>query len=449
MSDISEYKAATNRIFDDVKNELTKLVAIPSVSSASRPEVEKSAGNLAQLFSNLGMETEVKTAPTPTGEEGMPAVIARKIVDPQAKTVLLYAHHDVQPAGPVERWNTEPFVATEKNGRLYGRGTSDDGAGVMVHYGTLLALADKCPVNVTCFIEGEEEIGSPSFRNFIEKYREDLAADAIIVCDSDNWRVGEPALTATLRGVASMDVKVKVMETALHSGAFGGPVLDAVTVASLLLAKCFNPDGSLAVPGLGGSTSADVHYPEELFKADAQVVENFELAGKGDVAARLWNQPALCVIGWDQRSRAESANALVPETCLRLSLRTAPGTDSAECAQALSTFLKENAPFGAEVETEILECGPSYQAQSSEAEKDMKWALSAAWDKDAVDIGCGGAIPMTADLAQVFPQADILITGVEDPATNAHSENESQDLGDLKNAITAEALFLARLGGQI
>lgn len=141
MSDISEYKAATNRIFDDVKNELTKLVTIPSVSSASRTEVEKSAGHLAQLFSNLGMETEVKTAPTPTGEEGMPAVIARKIVDPQAKTVLLYAHHDVQPAGPVERWNTEPFVATEKNGRLYGRGTSDDGAGVMVHYGALLALS--------------------------------------------------------------------------------------------------------------------------------------------------------------------------------------------------------------------------------------------------------------------------------------------------------------------
>ena len=318
-----------------------------------------------------------------------------------------------------------------------------------MHYGALLALADKCPVNVTCFIEGEEEIGSPSFRNFIEKYREDLAADVIIVCDSDNWRVGEPALTATLRGVASMDVKVKVMETALHSGAYGGPVLDAVTIASLLLAKCFNPDGSLAVPGLGGSTSADVHYPEELFKADGQVGDTFQLAGKGELASRLWNQPSLCVIGWDQRSRAESANALVPETCLRLSLRTAPGTDTAECAQALSTFLEENAPFGAEVETEVLECGPSYQAESSEAEKEMKWALSSAWDKDAVDIGCGGAIPMTADLAQVFPEADILITGVEDPATNAHSENESQDLGDLRNAITAEALFLTRLGGQL
>ena len=138
-----------------------------------------------------------------------------------------------------------------------------------MHYGALLALADKCPVNVTCFIEGEEEIGSPSFRNFIEKYREDLAADVIIVCDSDNWRVGEPALTATLRGVASMDVKVKVMETALHSGAYGGPVLDAVTIASLLLAKCFNPDGSLAVPGLGGSTSADVHYPEHRRSTDS------------------------------------------------------------------------------------------------------------------------------------------------------------------------------------
>ena len=325
MSDISKVKTASENIFKDVKSELTKLVAIPSVSSDSRAEVEKSAHHLAELFSKLGMETAVKTAPTPGGEEGMPAVIARKIVDPQAKTVLLYAHHDVQPTGPRERWNTDPFVATEKDGRLYGRGTSDDGAGVMVHYGALLALADKCPVNVTCFIEGEEEIGSPSFRNFIEKYREDLAADVIIVCDSDNWRVGEPALTATLRGVASMDVKVKVMETALHSGAYGGPVLDAVTIASLLLAKCFNPDGSLAVPGLGGSTSADVHYPEELFKADAQVVNSFQLAGKGELASRLWNQPSLCVIGWDQRSRAESANALVPETCLRLSLRTAPG----------------------------------------------------------------------------------------------------------------------------
>ena len=449
MSDILKMKAASQSVFDDVKTQLANLVAIPSVSSTSREQVEKSARQVAELFGSLGMETQIKTAPTGSGEEGMPAVIARKIVSPEAKTVLLYAHHDVQPAGPLERWNTDPFVATEKDGRLYGRGTSDDGAGVMVHYGALAALGQDCPVNVTCFIEGEEEIGSPSFRNFIEKYREELAADVIIVCDSDNWRVGEPALTASLRGVASLDVKIKVMDSALHSGAFGGPILDAVTVASLLLAKCYNEDGSLAVPGLGGSTSADVHYPEQLFKSDAGLVASYQLAGKGDVAARLWNQPALCVIGWDQRSRAESANALMPETCLRLSLRTAPGTDSEQCAQAVASFLQENVPFGAQIETEILECGPSYQAQVSPAEKDMKWALSAAWDKEAVDIGCGGAIPMTADLAQVFPQADILITGVEDPATNAHSENESQDLGDLQNAICAEALFLSRLGGHL
>lgn len=426
------------------------MVAIPSVSSQpDREPIERSANAVATLFENLGLETSVLSEEDQNGKMGMPAVLARKIVDPNAPTVLLYAHHDVQPAGPLQRWKTDPFKATLKDGRLYGRGASDDGAGIITHFGALSVLGEDLPVNVVCYIEGEEEIGSPSFRNFLQTHRDKLDADVIVVCDSNNWRAGHPALTTSLRGVATIEVKLKVLDSALHSGAYGGPIIDAVSCGAILISRLFNPDGSVAVPGLGGSHSAQVDYPEETFRSDARLVDSYQLAGKGDLAARLWYQPALAVIGWDQRSVSEAANAIQPETTFQLSLRVAPGMDAQESAEKLVAFLDEQVPFGAEIKTAILESGPSYQAEHSEAREIMQWALKESWQVDPVDIGCGGAIPMTADFKAVFPHAQVLITGVEDPLTNAHSENESQDINDLKNAICAEALLLAKLGGKI
>lgn len=448
MFSISQLSEKVDALYPDIVNKLAEFVALPSVSSApDQSKIADSAAQVAGFFQELGMEVAIRQAQCNDGSMGRPAVIAKKHISDDRPTVLLYAHHDVQPAGPLQRWDSDPFQAEIRGDRMYGRGASDDGAGIMVHLGALAALGDDCPVNVTCYIEGEEEVGSPSFRNFLELYRKDLNADVIVVADSNNWRVGEPAITTSLRGVAEVEVHLKVLNTALHSGAYGGPILDAVSLSCILISKLFDETGAVAVPGLGGKTESEVDYPEELFRQDSGVVPGYKLNGRGSIASRLWTQPALAVIGWDQRDIATAANAIQPETTFRLSMRVVPGEDAAESVEKLRDYLIANAPFGAEVSVSIIEHGPSYQAESSQAEENLKWALETAFNHPAVAIGCGGAIPMTADFKAVMPQAQVLITGVEDPSTNAHSENESQSLSDLKKAIMAEALLLAKTGG--
>ncbi|MBD3688853.1 M20/M25/M40 family metallo-hydrolase [Nanchangia anserum] len=450
MVSINTIRERAEQLFPSLTDDLASLVAIPSVSSAAdQAPVQRSAEHVRDRFASLGLDVSIRRAACPDGSDGRPAVIGLRHVSDDAPTVLLYAHHDVQPAGDPQRWDTDPFTPTIRDGRMYGRGSADDGAGIVVHLGALSVLGDDLPVNVVVYIEGEEEVGSPSFTAFIDTYRDVLKADRIIVCDADNWRVGEPAVTSTLRGVVSADVTVSVLKTAQHSGAFGGPILDAVTLASRLIATLHDERGDVAVAGLPGVDTADVDYPEDLFRADAGLLDGVELAGTGDIAARLWTKPALAVIGWDQRSLADAANAIAPATTFRLSLRTPPGSDSRACFEALRTHLVEHAPFGAHVEVSLNEAGPSFEAEHTQAVDDLRASLKDAWGVEPVTIGCGGSIPFIADFKAAFPEADVLVTGVEDPNTQAHSENESMHLGDLKAAIIAEAALLARTGAAL
>lgn len=451
MTTVNEIRRDVAAIFDDMEDQLKKLIAIPSISSAAdSTPVHQSAEHVKNLFADLGFDAQILSAPTDDGGMGMPAVVASRHVDDTKPTVLLYAHHDVQPAGHEDLWDTPPFKGVRKGDRLFGRGASDDGAGIIVHLGALSVLKDKMPCNVVVYIEGEEEIGSPSFRNFVTTYRDLLRADRIVVADADNWKAGQPSVTTSLRGVVAMNVTVKVLTKSLHSGAYSGPILDAVTLASRLIATLHDDQGNLAVAGLTGTTTADVDYPEADLRSDAGVIDSFKLTGSGDIASRLWTQPTVTVIGWDQRPLSQASNTIAPQTTFRLSLRTPPGTDSKECAKLLADHLTSHAPFGAQVTTTVLEMGPSYQADtSSQALADQRWALDQAWQKRSTLIGCGGSIPFISDFADIFPDADVVVTGVEDPLTNAHSENESQYMPDLENAIIAEALFLLKTGGAI
>ena len=449
MSQKDELSAKVDQVFESQLDFLRELVAIESVSSDPTKvgEMQKGARFVAEAFKSLGMDTKICDAPKPDGEPGAPAVIAKKHADGAAPTVLLYAHYDVQPPGDGAGWDSPPFQAEVRGERIYGRGTSDDGAGVAVHYGVLDAFKGDLPVNTTVFIEGEEEVGSPSFSAFLEQYKEDLEADVIIVADSSNWTEDVPAITSSLRGVATIDVTVKVLEQAVHSGMFGGPVLDAITVAARLITTLHDDAGDVAVKGLGGNPTSEVEWEESLFRADAGTVEGLELAGTADLAARLWTMPAISVIGIDAPTVAESANAIVPKCTFRLSLRTVPGTDTGAAAAALVDHLEQNVPFGAELEVKIQEEGPSYIAdlESTEA-KLLREVLTEAYGVQAVAVGLGGSIPFISDFERVFPDAAILVTGVEDPQTKAHSNNESQSLPTLKNATLAEAFLLAALG---
>ena len=438
--------------FTRIVEELSNLVAIPGIAweSFDANQLDRSAEAVAQLVRDAGMEqVDILRVPTASGAMGGPAIVANRPARDGKPTILLYAHHDVQPPGDEELWNTKPFEATEIDGRLFGRGAADDKAGIMVHIAALravLAKVEEFGLGVTFFLEGEEEAGSPSFRNFLETHRDRLEADVIVVADSSNWKVGVPALTTSLRGMAGGVVEVRVANHAVHSGMFGGPVLDAPTMAARLISTFHDEQGNVAIAGLVSNDHSEIDYPEEDFRADSSVLASVELAGTGKISDRLWNKPALSIIGMDIPTVAVSSNTLIPTTRFKLSLRLAPGQDPHEAVEAVRAHIMAQDLRGAQVTFESDEAGQAFATDTSApAAQASLWALGEAWGVPAVETGIGGSIPFISDLLEVFPAAQILVTGVEDPDSRAHSANESLHLGDFRHAILAEALLLARL----
>ncbi|WP_427017960.1 dipeptidase [Pseudarthrobacter sp. P1] len=433
--------------------ELVELVAIPGIAwDAFDPaELERSADAVAALVRSAGIDdVQILRVDKEDGTPGGPAVVARRPAQPGRPTVLLYAHHDVQPPGDRALWKTDPFTAVEKDGRMYGRGAADDKAGILAHVGSLRALrevlGEDFGLGVTLFIEGEEEAGSPTFRTFLQTYRELLSADVIVVADSSNWKVGVPALTTSLRGLVDGTIEVRTAAHAVHSGMFGGPLLDAPTLLARVIATLHDDDGSVAIAGLVAGDHAAIGYPEEAFRADAAVLDGVRLAGTGSITSRLWTKPALSIIGMDIPSIALSSNTLLPVARAKFSLRLAPGQDPQAAMDAVAEHLRTHTPFGAQVTFVPGEMGQSFATDTTApAALSALWAMGTAWGVEPVESGMGGSIPFIADLNELFPEAQILVTGVEDPDSRAHSANESLHLGDFEHAILAEALLLARL----
>jgi len=445
----SELRRRVAELFPSLRADLEALVRIPSVSNPSfdQAHVRASAELVAELFRGVGMEdVEVLDAAHPEGGRGRPAVVARHAGPEGAPHVLLYAHHDVQPPGDRESWQTEPFEPTERDGRLYGRGAADDKAGVVAHLGALRALGEELGVGVTVFVEGEEEIGSPTFANFLAEHREKLAADVMVVADSVNWKIGVPAITTSLRGLAEVTVEVAVTGHDVHSGMFGGPVLDANVLLARLLATLHDENGDCAVAGLTSAPDPAVDMPEEDLRADAAVLDGVRLAGTGPLSARLWTRPAISVIGIDATPVDRASNTIASRARAKISVRVAPGQDPVEARTALREHLERHAPFGARVTVTDGEAGRSFQAPGeSLAMRAAREAFAAAWGTEPVETGLGGSIPFIADLLEVYPQAQILVTGVEDPDSRAHGADESVHLGELQTVVLAEALLLDSL----
>ncbi|WP_285246123.1 dipeptidase [Pseudarthrobacter sp. efr-133-R2A-89] len=451
-----DLRSAVDRSFDQTLARLKDLVAIPGIAwpSFDRTPLERSADAVAALVREAGLpEVQVLTVNKEDGAPGGPAVVARRPAAEGKPTILLYAHHDVQPVGDEALWETAPFTAVEKDGRLYGRGAADDKAGIMAHIAAYAAVSevfsDSLGLGVTFFIEGEEEAGSPTFRSFLEANRELLRADVIVVADSSNWKVGIPALTTSLRGLVDGVIEVQVLEHAVHSGMFGGPVLDAPTLLSRLIATLHDDDGNVAIEGLVATDSASVEMPEADYRADASVLDGVRLAGTGSIASRLWTKPALSIIGFDAPAVDVASNTLIPRARAKFSLRLAPGQVPSDAMEAVSRHVEANAPFGAKVVFTPGEAGNPFRTDTSSAAASLAmWALGEAWGVPAVETGIGGSIPFIADLTEVYPDVQILVTGVEDPDSRAHSANESLHIEDFRNAVLAEALMLARLNSE-
>ncbi|MFD1713258.1 dipeptidase [Amnibacterium flavum] len=439
--------------------DLARLVRIPSVSwDGFDPEhVATSATAIAALAESTGVFESVsieRVAVTP-GEDalGQPAVLARRPARGGAPTVLLYAHHDVQPEGDEALWQSPPFEPTVRGDRLYGRGASDDKAGVMTHIAALRALnqvhGDDFDLGVVLFVEGEEEFGSRSFGNFLATHRDTLAADVIVVADSDNWDTATPALTVSLRGNVTFVLTVSTLDHASHSGMFGGAAPDAMLATIRLLSTLWNEDGTVAVDGLTSYSAIDApHYKPELFREEAALLDGVEPLGGGDLYSQMWFRPAITVTGIDAPTVRNASNTLSPQIRVRISARIAPGQRAADALVALRSHLEKNAPFGAHLAFDDIDAGDPFLVDTgSAAFRLASRALADGWGAETVEQGIGGSIPFIAQLVETFPDAQILVTGVEDPDTRAHSPNESQHLGVLKRAITGEALLLHRLAG--
>lgn len=435
--------------------DLGRLVRIPSVAfpGFDRAEVARSADTVAELLEQLGIfeRVEVKTAIVPeTGAEGMPAVLATRAARNGRPTILLYAHHDVQPVGDESLWETPPFEPTVRGGRLYGRGAADDKAGIMAHIGALRALVHACggdvDLGVNLFIEGEEEAGSASFAQFLSDNADALRADVIVVADSGNWDATTPALTVSLRGNARFTMTVRTLEHASHSGMFGGAVPDAMLATVKLLATMWDDDGAVCVAGLTEREASTPDYSEETLRDEAGLPEGVSPIGRGSILSRIWNKPSITVTGIDAPSVKNASNTLSPEVSVVISMRVAPGQPAREAYAALEAHLRAHAPFGAELTFRDVDCGDAFLVDTTGAAvTSARDALREGYGVEPVDIGVGGSIPFIADLVREFPGAQILVTGVEDPHARAHSPNESLHLDTFRRALVSEALLLEEL----
>lgn len=425
--------------------DVIRLVAIPSVSSQPQhdTDVEATAQAVADHLTELGCP-DVRIV----AEGGKPAVIARFEGPEGAPRVCLYAHHDVQPVGDAAIWENPGFEATIRGDRLFGRGAADDKGGIGVHLAALRAFDGKLPVGVTVFVEGEEEIGSPSLGALIAAHADELAADAYLITDSGNWDVGVPAFTTTLRGVTDCVVEVSTLDHAIHSGQYGGVLPDGVTALCRLLATLHHEDGSVAVAGLvPAPDDSGLDYPEERLRVESGVLDGVSYLGTGSVVSRLWSQPSITVIGIDAPSVADASNTLFPSARAKVSLRVPPGMRATDALDRLVEHLESHAPWGATVTVTRGAAGdPGVLPVEGPVADAATAAFTEAFGVAPVHMGQGGSIPMAADFQRQYPGATILLTAVCDPDSRMHGPNESLHLGDFAKAALAEALFLARLG---
>ncbi|WLP92573.1 dipeptidase [Gordonia sp. NB41Y] len=425
------------------RTDLTEMVSFRSVHDAAQSppeECDKMVDWLQESFSAIGFDDVAAH----TTSDGSKAVVGHLAGPDDAPTVLLYFHHDVQPPLGDDQWDSPVWTLTERDGRWYGRGAADCKGNIAMHLAALRALGGERGVNITIVGEGSEEQGTGGLEDFVPKHADLLAADAILVCDSGNFAVGRPALTTSLRGIANVVVTVETLSSAMHSGMFGGAAPDALAALVAMLATLRDEHGNTTIAGLDASAHWDgVEYPVDAFRTDATVLDGVDLLGSGSVADMVWARPAATVLGIDCPPVVGSSAAIQPRARARINLRVPPGMDAQVAQQALIHHLQRAAPWHVRVTIDREADGaPFIGATAGVGYDTMVDAMRRAYGTEVLLMGQGGSIPLCNVFAETFPDAEIMLLGVEEPQCLIHAPNESVDPSEIEHMALVEALFL-------
>jgi acetylornithine deacetylase/succinyl-diaminopimelate desuccinylase-like protein len=430
-------------LMPQLKSDLARLVAIPSLSEwgfpeHTRPALLEAHQAVVELLRDAGVESFTSlelpgTAPVITGE----------IPGPEgAPTVLLYGHYDVVPEGDEALWTSPPFEATERDGAIVGRGTADSKANILVHVGALRAWEGKPPVGIKLLIEGQEEVGSPLEEGYPSEYPKAFRADAIVVADGGSIRAGQPSLTVSLRGDARITVEVRTLASNKHSGQYGGAAPDALVVLLRALASLWDENGDVAVDGLRREEWSGESYTDKEFRTLAEIEDGMPIVGTGSIGSRIWTGASITVLGIDAPAVEGAAAAVQSYARAILNVRVHPQQSAKEAQDAVIRHLEAQQPFGVPLELTAGATGDGFRAGSSGAAWDaMASAMEQAWGKPVVEIATGGAIPLVKAMSDGVPDAAIFVFGVTDSFANIHGPDERLLVDEWERAVLAETLF--------